>query len=298
MAASLSLTLAHASAQQPRDRPAARADLVSDTGRSVGRAKFVEVPSGVLITLELSRLLPGVHALHIHETGLCDRPRFESAGGHFNPSSRAHGFQNPQGPHAGDLPNIYLPKTQFLTVELLAPGVTLGPGDRSLLDADGSALVIHSGPDDHRSDPAGVSGSRVACGVIISRPAGAPDPKVMIDIRSIMLPIPEPGDLEGRRVELSNVEVRARAGPRAFWIGSGDEQLLVVPDDRAVTDAPAGLMVDKGSRIDVAGSLGVIDETASDQTLATQWGLPSSEAEKLRLRRVFVRATRIDRAGR
>ena len=192
-------------AQARSDVAAARADIISDTGEAVGRAHLVELPAGVLITLDVSRLFPGVHAVHIHETGRCDRPSFESAGGHFNPDRRVHGFANENGPHAGDLPNIYLPEARFLKTEMLTAGVTLTRGSRSLFDADGSALVIHIGPDDYRSDPAGVSGSRVACGVIISRPEREADPKIIVDIRSILVPMLQPQELAGRRVELPNV---------------------------------------------------------------------------------------------
>jgi Cu-Zn family superoxide dismutase len=144
----------------------ASAGLVDANGRGVGQALFQETAHGVLLTLELRNATPGVHGLHIHDVGRCDAPTFESAGGHFNPDHRAHGFLSSSGPHAGDLPNIYVPASTELSVDYLIPNVTLRPGPRSLLDANRSALVIHEGKDDYKTEPAGASGDRLACGVI------------------------------------------------------------------------------------------------------------------------------------
>ena len=144
----------------------ASAKLADADGRGVGEARLQETPHGVLLTLELRNATPGVHGLHIHQVGRCDPPTFESAGPHFNPDRRAHGFFNPEGPHAGDLPNIYVPASTELSLDYLIPNVTLKKGPRSLIDADGSALMMHEGKDDYRTDPAGDAGDRLACGVI------------------------------------------------------------------------------------------------------------------------------------
>jgi Cu-Zn family superoxide dismutase len=146
--------------------PAAAAALVDASGRGVGDARLQQTPHGVLLRLDLKNLTPGVHGLHIHEVGRCDAPSFESAGGHFAPDRRVHGFRNPSGPHAGDLPNIFVPSSRELSIEYLIPDVTLDPGPRSLLDTNGSAIVIHADQDDHFSDPAGHVGDRLACGAI------------------------------------------------------------------------------------------------------------------------------------
>jgi Cu-Zn family superoxide dismutase len=153
-------------------QPSAGALLVDEGGRSIGEARLQQTPHGVLLILDLRNATPGVHGMHIHEIGRCDAPTFESAGGHFDPSSRAHGFLNPRGPHAGDLPNIEVPTTQQLSAEYLVTGVTLDRGPQSLLDANGSALVIHSAKDDHMSDPAGDTGDRIACGPIVAPARG------------------------------------------------------------------------------------------------------------------------------
>ncbi|HBN10085.1 MAG TPA: superoxide dismutase [Cyanobacteria bacterium UBA8530] len=144
----------------------ARAVLFDAKCQKVGEAQFTEEARGVRISLEVSHLAPGLHGIHIHDVGRCDPPDFTTAGAHFNPDGRRHGLLNPQGPHAGDLPNLNVGPDGKAKAEFLAPLVTLGPGPNSLFKPQGTSLVIHSGPDDERSDPAGNSGSRIACGVI------------------------------------------------------------------------------------------------------------------------------------
>jgi Cu-Zn family superoxide dismutase len=144
----------------------ATAELKDREGQTIGQAKLTETPHGVLISLNLDRAPAGERAFHIHQVGRCDPPTFESAGGHLNPTGAQHGFLQAKGPHAGDMPNVHVPKDGRLTVETLARGVTLQGGKNSLLDADGSALVMHAKPDDYRTDPAGAAGDRIACGLI------------------------------------------------------------------------------------------------------------------------------------
>jgi len=146
---------------------AAVAHLQNSEAKAVGEAKLLQTPQGVLIRLELSNFAPGTHAFHIHAVGKCDPPAFTSAGGHFNPSGKKHGTLNPEGKHFGDLTNIHVPENGALTIEVLAPHVNIEEGDNKLLDEDGSALVIHAGPDDYQTDPAGAAGGRIACGVIV-----------------------------------------------------------------------------------------------------------------------------------
>ena len=135
---------------------------------NVGTAVLQEVDEGVKITLEATHLTPGLHGFHIHETGACEAPDFESAGGHFNPTDAEHGLDNPEGPHAGDLLNIEVGEDGTVKEEIIADMVTLEKGqDNSLLDEDGTSLMIHSGEDDNKSQPAGNAGDRIVCGVII-----------------------------------------------------------------------------------------------------------------------------------
>ena len=136
-------------------------------GTRVGTATFTDTYTGVLVTANVSGLGLGAHGIHIHEVGKCEAP-FTSAGGHFNPEHRHHGFLSPNGSHLGDMPNIDTPAAGRLRFEFLLPGVTL-TGTNALLDADGSSIIVHSGRDDYTTDPAGNSGSRIGCGVIVAK---------------------------------------------------------------------------------------------------------------------------------
>jgi Cu-Zn family superoxide dismutase len=141
----------------------ATAVLKDANGKEVGKVTLIAVPTGVLLDADLTAVPPGDHAFHIHAIGKCEPPDFKSAGGHFNPEEDKHGLMNEAGPHAGDLPNIHVPENGKLHIEVLNQRVSLSDG---LLDDDGSALVIHQGPDDYKTDPAGNAGPRIACGVI------------------------------------------------------------------------------------------------------------------------------------
>lgn len=143
-------------------------ELTGADGAAVGRAELVQTPGhGVLVHLRLEGLEPGVHALHIHETGRCEAPAFTSAGGHYAPRGRAHGVLDESGMHAGDLLNLHVPDDGRLEVEQRAADVTMREGaEGTLFDQDGSAVVLHAGADDYRSQPAGDAGERIACGVI------------------------------------------------------------------------------------------------------------------------------------
>lgn len=149
-----------------------KARLIDPEGKETGRAVLSDTPAGVLVRLELTDFPSGTHAFHIHEIGKCDAPSFASAGGHFNPFNKDHGFIDPDGRHAGDLPNIHVPSSGSLTVEVLAAQTMLLTGETELMDANGSALVVHSGADDYRTDPAGAAGERIACGVIMLEESG------------------------------------------------------------------------------------------------------------------------------
>ncbi len=147
--------------------PAAGVTLRDSSGRVVGNAVLLQQGDGVRILLDLTGVTPGSKAVHLHEVGQCDAPNFDSAGAHFNPKKAEHGTENPRGPHAGDLPNITVDATGHGHLEVTNPRVTLKPGPASLLNGRGTALVVHEGPDDMRTEPAGNSGPRIACGVIV-----------------------------------------------------------------------------------------------------------------------------------
>lgn len=143
------------------------ARLIGLDGKPVGTAKFSQAGHGVLIELEAHGLKPGPHAVHIHSVGQCDaKVKFDSAGGHFSPVPKNHGFMDKHGAHAGDMTNQFADANGNLRASIYNPNVTLKRGERSLFDKDGSSIVIHAAADDYKSQPAGNAGGRVACGVI------------------------------------------------------------------------------------------------------------------------------------
>jgi len=158
--------------------------IVGADGRAIGQATFRDGPNGVLIQLEFSQgaLPPGWHGLHLHQRGDCSdfAGGFQASGGHVGMNPRIqHGLMNPRGPEAGDLPNVFAPASGVFAAEVFAPLVTLGPRvprsayrpERlSLLDEDGSALLIHAGPDDQVSQPIGGAGARIACAALTPLP--------------------------------------------------------------------------------------------------------------------------------
>ena len=150
----------------------ASATLLGPDGGQVGTVTLGETPHGVLLDVRIDKAAPGAHGFHIHAVGACTPPDFKSAGGHYEPGAHEHGIANPKGMHAGDLPNVHVGADGTARIEVLAEAVSLkdGTGRAPLHDADGSAIVLHAGADDHASQPAGDAGSRAGCGVIV--PAG------------------------------------------------------------------------------------------------------------------------------
>lgn len=147
----------------------AEAELIDREGQSVGQVGLQETPAhGVLLNVEIAGLPPGTHAIHIHETGSCEAPTFESAGGHYAPRGNTHGILSDDGAHVGDLLNLQIPESGDVRTERLAAEASLGDDDATtLLDEDGSAIVVHAGVDDYLSQPSGDAGKRLACGVIL-----------------------------------------------------------------------------------------------------------------------------------
>lgn len=138
------------------------ATLTDASGRPVGTATATAQAGGISVTVEAMNLSPGQHGVHVHMVGRCDAPDFTTAGSHWNPMARQHGTMNTAGAHAGDMPNLVIGADGKGHDTALLPGGTID----GLLDADGAAVVIHAGADDMKSDPAGNSGGRIACGVL------------------------------------------------------------------------------------------------------------------------------------
>ncbi len=143
----------------------ATAEMKDRDGKAIGTLSLTETPQGVLLRGELTQLLPGLHGFHVHAVGKCEPP-FTSAGGHLNPENKKHGFHDPVGSNAGDLPNLHVSSGGRGVVDALAAGLTLSGGSKGLLDEDGAAVVIHAKADDYKTDPAGDSGDRIVCGII------------------------------------------------------------------------------------------------------------------------------------
>ncbi len=143
----------------------AKAVLKGTDGQTVGTVMFAPADRGVKVTAEITGLAQGTYAFHIHGSGVCEAPSFKSAGGHYNPGNKKHGFLSGMGPHAGDMPNITVSETT--AYEWITNLVSLdGTADNTLFPESGAAIVIHENPDDYITDPAGKGGSRIACGVI------------------------------------------------------------------------------------------------------------------------------------
>ncbi len=145
--------------------PPRTVQLKDQKGKVVGTVLLLDTPHGLLLRGTLTGLPPGTHAIHFHEIGKCEAP-FKSSGGHFNPTKKNHGVMDPAGLHAGDLPNLVIPRNGKLDFELFAMDLTLADGPNTVLDPDGTALVIHAKADDYKSQPAGDAGDRIACGTI------------------------------------------------------------------------------------------------------------------------------------
>jgi len=166
LASGLLAALLCTAAALPAAAQSASAPLKNAEGKEVGSVNLTQTQQGVLINVSVKGLPPGEHAFHVHAVGKCEPP-FTSAGGHFNPANHKHGMMSPEGQHAGDMPNLHIPQSGELTVEVLNTNITLEKGKpNSVYDADGSAVIIHAGKDDYKTDPTGDAGGRIACGVI------------------------------------------------------------------------------------------------------------------------------------
>ncbi|MEP2735038.1 MAG: superoxide dismutase family protein [Erythrobacter sp.] len=142
----------------------ASASISDAAGANVGLASIIETGNALSLKVTLSGMPPGEKALHFHTTGACDAPDFKSAGGHLNPAEVSHGKLSDDGPHLGDFPNITIAEDGLAEISLPVAGTAQGAA-KHILDADSTAIMIHAGPDDYKSDPAGAAGPRIACGV-------------------------------------------------------------------------------------------------------------------------------------
>jgi Cu-Zn family superoxide dismutase len=146
-------------------RAGVTAQVRNSAGKDLGTLSFTESAGTISVSGRLTGLPPGEHAIHLHAGGRCDPPKFEAAGDHWNPTNAQHGTLNPKGPHLGDLPNLSVARDSSATVQATTPGGTLR-GQNALLDSDGATIVVHAKPDDYKTQPAGNSGDKIACGAV------------------------------------------------------------------------------------------------------------------------------------
>jgi superoxide dismutase, Cu-Zn family len=163
---SITAALVISSAFSASAQKSVKVEMHDGMGNSVGTAELSPASKGVSIRLNLMNLPPGVHGIHVHAVAKCEGPGFTTAGGHLNPDMKHHGLENPDGPHAGDMPNVTVAADGTAKATVVAPGVTMGDDPHSIFSNGGTALVIHANADDMKTDPAGNAGARIACGTI------------------------------------------------------------------------------------------------------------------------------------
>lgn len=135
-------------------------------GTAMGTVTLGEGAGGATMIVAATGMPAGVHGIHLHEKGLCEGPKFESAGAHLNPGAKKHGRDNPEGAHLGDLANLEIDGSGAGNASVTVAGAMMASGSTMLADADGTALVVHAKADDYKTDPSGNSGDRIACAVI------------------------------------------------------------------------------------------------------------------------------------
>jgi Cu-Zn family superoxide dismutase len=128
-----------------------------------GTVTFTEVADGVQVHAEITGLTPGNHGFHVHEFGDCSATDLSSAGGHFNPTNKPHAGPDDTERHVGDMGNVEADASGKAKLEYLDHQISLTNDQSSVI---GRSVIVHGKADDLKSQPAGDSGARIACGVI------------------------------------------------------------------------------------------------------------------------------------
>ena len=158
------LAPAAALAQDPEPAAVGVAPIVDVEGTEIGEVRLSTMEGGFTnVVVNVEGIPEGVHGVHLHETGDCSAEDFSSAGEHIA-GDMQHGFDNPEGPHPGDLPNAHVQGDGVLAAQYMTDRIAMD--ETMIFDEDGSALIVHSNSDDYRTDPGGNAGDRIACGEI------------------------------------------------------------------------------------------------------------------------------------
>lgn len=212
----------------------AMAEMQNISGTVVGTAYFTETAEGVQISAQISGLTeaaPGEHGIHFHQVGRCTSD-FAVAGEHYNPTMAKHGLENEMGPHAGDLPNIEFDDNGSATYNATTRLVSLSAGETALLAADGTSLLIHAMPDDQVTDPAGMSGKRIACGVLTA--SNAPPPDTQAPPPPIQGTNMEPEKRSPTPENIAQLQASAGFGVSVFGQGLGNVRMMAQAEDGTV----------------------------------------------------------------
>ncbi|GKU76458.1 superoxide dismutase family protein [Paenibacillus sp. L3-i20] len=162
-----SLSYADSNTSEENEEAGILVPIINSKGKEIGSAKLTEQGDKVILHVVAKELPTGVHGIHFHNVGKCDTPDFKTAGDHYNPHQKQHGFNNPKGFHSGDLPNIEVGSDGTVDTSIESSNVTLQRGKpNSLLKEGGVAIIIHEKADDYVTDPSGNSGARIACAFI------------------------------------------------------------------------------------------------------------------------------------
>ncbi len=166
----IALAITGCGALKTKTKPIEAAMAPTAGSNVAGTLVFTSVPGGVHISGRLTGLAPGsTHGFHLHEHGDCSATDASSAGGHFNPTSTAHGDPMGMIHHGGDIANQVADAQGAVDVDVTVRGVTLGTGVSD--DVLGRSVIVHRDADDYATQPSGNSGPRLACGVIL-KPLG------------------------------------------------------------------------------------------------------------------------------